>query len=166
VSAARTKIKNPPNLWIRTKGSIDPAVDRGVFLRAQRRLTLRWLHLTDDELLLLLKSLLEKEGRLNEEIIDITWGVPSIKVYSQRFGSRRNAYRRIGYELKLDFYWIDRRSEFNELLKDNAADLAAQPKKAGSVACFEPGIDVLTVNNRMRCLTASHAILTAGSTAN
>ncbi len=39
------KIKNPPNLWIRTRGSIAPAVDRNVFLRAQRRLTLRWLHL-------------------------------------------------------------------------------------------------------------------------
>jgi DNA invertase Pin-like site-specific DNA recombinase len=142
------KIKNPPNLWIRTKGSIAPAVDRGVFLRAQRRLTLRWLHLTDDELLLLLKSLLEKEGRLNEAIIDSTLGVPSIKVYSQRFGSLRNAYRRIGYELEWDFDWIDRRSEFKKLLRDNAADLAAQLKKAGSVACFEPGIDVLTVNNR------------------
>jgi hypothetical protein len=37
------KIMNPPNLWVRTKGSIAPAVDRGAFLRAQRRLTLRWL---------------------------------------------------------------------------------------------------------------------------
>jgi hypothetical protein len=56
-------------------------------------LTLRWLHLTDDELLLLLKSLLEKEGRLNEKVMDSTLGVPSIKVYFERFGSLRNAYR-------------------------------------------------------------------------
>ena len=142
------KIKNPPNLWIRTKGSIAPAVDRGVFLRAQRRLTLRWLHLTDGELLLRLKSLLEKEGRISEEIINSTLGVPSIDVYCERFGSLRNAYRRIGYELKWDFDWIDRRSEFNELLRDTAADLAARLKKVGSVARFEPGIDALTVNDR------------------
>jgi DNA invertase Pin-like site-specific DNA recombinase len=142
------KIKNPPNLWIRTKGSIAPVVDRGVFLHAQRRLTLRWLHLTDDELLSRLKSLLAKEGRLSEEIIDSTLGVPSIRVYSERFGSLRNAYRRIGYELKWDSDWIDRRSEFNELLRNTAADLAARLKKVGLVACFEPGIDVLTVNNR------------------
>lgn len=142
------KIKNPPNLWIRTNGSTAPAVDRDVFLRAQPRLTLRWLHLTDDELLLLLKSLLEKEGRLNEKVIHDTLGVPSIKVYSERFGNLRNAYRRIGYEPKWDFDWIDRRSEFNELLSDTAADLAARLKKVGSVACFEPGTDVLTVNNR------------------
>ncbi len=142
------KIKNPRSLWIRTKGSIAPAVDHGVFLRAQRRLMLRWLRLTDDELLLRLKLLLEKEGRLSEKIINNTLGVPSIDVYCVRFGSLSNAYRRIGYELKWDLDWIDRRSEFNELLRDTAADLAARLQKAGSVASFEPGIDVLTVNNR------------------
>lgn len=142
------KIKNAPNLWIRTRGSIAPAVDRNVFLRAQRRLTLRWLHLTDDELLLRLKSLLEREGRLSEAIINDTLGVPSVNVYCERFGSLRHAYRRIGYELQWDLDWIDRRSEFNTLLSDTAADLAARLKKAGSVACFEQGIDVLTVNNR------------------
>jgi hypothetical protein len=81
------KIKNPASLWVRTKGSIAPAVDRTVFLRAQRRLTLRWLHLADDELLLRLKSLLEKEGRLSEKIINGTLGVPSTDVYCERFGS-------------------------------------------------------------------------------
>jgi DNA invertase Pin-like site-specific DNA recombinase len=142
------KIKNPPNLWIRTNGSIAPAIDRDAFLRAQRRLTLRWEHLADDELLLRLKSLLENEGRLSETLINDALGVPSIKVYCERFGSLRNAYQRIGYELKWDFDWIDRRREFDEVLGDTAADLAAQLQKAGSIACFEPGIDVLMINNR------------------
>jgi DNA invertase Pin-like site-specific DNA recombinase len=142
------KIKNPPNLWIRANGSIAPAVERNVFLRAQRRLTLRWQHLTDDELLLRLKSLLEKEGELNERIIDDTLGVPSIRVYCERFGSLRSAYRRVGYQPKWDFDWIDRRSEYNVLLADTATDLVARLKRAGAVACFEPGVDVLTVNNR------------------
>jgi hypothetical protein len=59
-----------------------------------------------------------------------------------------NAYRQIGYELKWDLDWVDRRREFNELLRDTAADLTARLKKAGSVACFEPAIAVLTINNR------------------
>jgi hypothetical protein len=142
------KIKNPSNLWVRTKGSIAPAVDSDVFLHAQKRLTLRWLHLTDDELLLRLKSLLEREGRLSETLINETLGVPSIKVYCERFGTLRNAYQRIGYELNWDFDWVDRRSEFNALISDTAADLVARLKKAGSVACFEPDIDVLTVSDR------------------
>ena len=142
------KIKNPPDLWIRSKGSITPAVDQDVFLRAQERLTLRWQHLSDDELLSRLKSLLEKEGRLSERIINDTLGIPSIDVYAERFGSLRNAYRRIGYGLKWDFDWVDRRSEFNELLCDTATDLITRLRKAGSIARFERGLDVLTVNNR------------------
>lgn len=142
------KIKNPPSLWVRTSGSISPAVDDGVFLRAQRRLTLRWQHLTDDELLRRLKSLVEKEGRLNAKIMNDTLGVPSIKVYIERFGSLRNAYRLIGYDFKWDFDWVDRRSEFNELLRATAVDLMARLKEAGPVARFEPGKDVLTINNR------------------
>jgi DNA invertase Pin-like site-specific DNA recombinase len=142
------KIKNPTSLWIRTKGSIAPAVDSGVFLRARRRLTLRWLHLSDDELLLRLKSLLEREGRLSEKMINSTLGLPSIDVYCERFGSLRNAYRRVGYELKWDLDWIDRKTEFNELLRDTATDLSARLKKVGSVACFEPGMDVLTLNHQ------------------
>src|SRR3954454_21082877 len=81
------RIKNPPGLWIRTKGSITPAIDRSIFLRAQRRLTLRWQHLTDDELLLRLKALLEKEERRSKKIINTPWGVPAVNVYDERFGS-------------------------------------------------------------------------------
>ena len=142
------RIKNPPGLWIRTKGSITPAIDRSIFLRAQRRLTLRWQHLTDDELLLRLKALLEKEGRLSEKIINTTLGVPAVNVYDERFGSLRNAYQRIGYNIKWDFDWIDRKNQFKELLRDTADDISDRLKKAGAVACFEPGIDVLTVNDR------------------
>jgi hypothetical protein len=142
------KIKNPPNLWIRTKGSLAATVDQDVFLRAQERLTLRWQHLSDDELLSRLKSLLKKEGRLTVQIINDTLGVPSINVYSERFGSLRKAYRRIGYRQKWDFDWIDRRSEFNVLLRETATALIARLQKAGSIARFEPGVDVLTVNNR------------------
>ena len=142
------RIKNPPGLWIRTKGSITPAIDRSIFLRAQRRLTLRWQHLTDDELLLRLKALLEKEGRLSEKIVNTTLGVPAVNVYDERFGSLRNAYQRIGYNIKWDFDWIDRKNQFKELLRDTADDISDRLKKAGAVACFEPGIDVLTVNDR------------------
>jgi DNA invertase Pin-like site-specific DNA recombinase len=142
------KIRNPPDLWIINKGSIPPAVDRNVFHLAQKRLTLRWPHLTDDELLLRLSSLLKKEGRLSETIINGTLGVPSINVYCERFGSLRNAYRRIGYELKWDSDWIERRDEFDMLLGTIAADLISRLGKAGSVAWFEPGIDVLTVSQK------------------
>jgi hypothetical protein len=140
------RVSNPPGEWIRSKGVISAAVDRAVFLRAQRRLNLRWEHLSDDELLRRLKLLLEKEGRLNEMVINDTLGVPSIKVFCNRFGSLRNAYRLIGYQQNWNADWIDRRDEFNSIIGKTAANLIAGLGKAGSVAHFEAGTDVLTVN--------------------
>jgi hypothetical protein len=111
-------------------------------------LTLRWQHLSDDELLSRLKSLLEKEGRLSQAIMNRTLGISSIRVYDERFGSMREAYRRIGYNLKWDTDWIDREKEFNALLQHNAADLVCRLERAGAVAAFEPGADVLRINKR------------------
>lgn len=141
-------VKNPPNLWVRKDGSITSAVDQDIFRRAQRRLTLRWLHLSDDDLLLRLKSLLRKQGRINERIINATLGIPSIRVYEERFGSLRNAYRRIGYEIKQNFDWVDHRSELNTFLRSTADELIAQLQRANLDARFEPKVDVLTVDNR------------------
>jgi len=152
------KIKNPPDLWIRSKGSITPAVDQDVFLRAQERLTLRWQHLSDDELLSRLRSLLEKEGRISERTINDTLGVPSINVYAERFGSLRNAYRRIGYGLKWDFDWVDRRSEFNELLCDTATDLIARLQNAGSIA-FRARTRRIDGKQSLRDLSAPRSLL-------
>ena len=142
------KIKNPPDLWIRTEGAIAPAIGENVFLQARRRLTLRWQHLDDDQLLSRLKSLLETAGKLNQKIINDTLGVPAINVYVDRFGSLLSAYRRIGYEPKRNFDWVDRRNEFNQLMSDTADNLIAFLKQAGFVARFDPGIDLLTIDNR------------------
>jgi hypothetical protein len=102
--------------------------------------------LTDEGLLQRLKSLLEKEGRLNETVINETLGVPSIKVFCKRFGSLRNAYRRIGYQQNWNADWIDRKDEFNSIIGKTAADLIAGLGKAGSVGQFQAGTDVLTIN--------------------
>jgi DNA invertase Pin-like site-specific DNA recombinase/lambda repressor-like predicted transcriptional regulator len=143
------RIKNPPEQWVRADGAITPAIDQDVFERAKRRMTLRWRHLNNDELLSRLKSLLAKEGRLSEKIINGALGVPAINVYADRFGSLRNAYRLIGYDLKWDFDWIDRKAEFNEALRGVAADLIASLNKAGFAARFEPGVDVLTIEDHL-----------------
>jgi DNA invertase Pin-like site-specific DNA recombinase len=142
------KIKNPPELWLKHSRAIEPAVSEGIFLKARRRLTLRWQRLDDDQLLSRLKALLAKEGRLSESLINNTLGIPAINVFCDRFGSLRNAYRRIGYEVDWDFDWIDRKNEFNQLLSDTAGHIVAVLKGAGLVARYEPGIDQLTIEDR------------------
>ncbi|MBI5320779.1 recombinase family protein [Bradyrhizobium sp.] len=141
------RVSNPPSEWVRSKGVIPAIVDRGTFLRAQRRSVLRWQHLTDDELLQRLRSLLEKQGRLSEAVINDTLGVPSIGVFCKRFGSLRNAYRLIGYQQKWNADWIDRKDAFNSIVNNTAADLIARLGKAGTAARYEAGTDTLMANN-------------------
>ncbi len=133
------KVKNAPELWVKKARVIAPAVSEDIFLQAQRRLKLRWQHLDDEQLLSRLKSLFEREGRLSEELINSTLGVPAINVYIDRFGSLRNAYRRIGYEPQWNFDWIDRKRDFDQLLRGTADHLIAFLKRVGTIARFEPG---------------------------
>jgi hypothetical protein len=53
--------------------------------------------LCDDELLIRLRRLLRNRGRLTEEIIDRSNGVPRSETYRRRFGSLPRAYRLAGY---------------------------------------------------------------------
>lgn len=117
------RASNPPNEWVRSKGVVSAAVDRSVFLRAQKRLTLRWERLSDEEILQRLKTLLEKKGKLSESVMNETLGIPSLRVLYTRFGSIRNVYRLIGYEQHWNDDWIERKQEYNSILADAAANL-------------------------------------------
>jgi DNA invertase Pin-like site-specific DNA recombinase len=55
--------------------------------------------LPDDELLARLRRLLRKRGRLTEEIIDQSNGIPGSGTYRRRFGSLSQAYRLVGYKV-------------------------------------------------------------------
>ena len=142
------KVKNPPSQWIRTEGSIAPAIDKETFLRAQARMTLRWEDLTDDEMLDRLRRLLRKAGSLNSTLIESTLGVPSRSTYARRFGSLREAYRRIGYRVRANLDWIARKDECRELLRSVADGLSVKLQRAGLVACFDPTKKLLTIDDR------------------
>jgi DNA invertase Pin-like site-specific DNA recombinase len=140
------RVSNPPGEWVRSKGVVSAAVDRSVFLRAQKRLTLRWERLSDEEVLQRLKTLLEKKGKLSESVMNETLGIPSLRVLYTRFGSIRNVYRLIGYQQQWNDDWIELKQEYNSILADAAANLIDQFQKAGLGASFEPGVDVLSID--------------------
>ncbi len=54
--------------------------------------------LSNDELLAILRRLLEKQGRLSERLINRSKGVPCCNTYQHRFGSLSRAYELIGYK--------------------------------------------------------------------
>ena len=141
------KVSNPPSEWIRSLGILPAVIDRSLFLRAQRRITLRWeRNLPDEELLRRLKGLLDKQGRLSASLINKTLGLPSSDHFIERFGGLQNAYRLIGYEPERDLDWVTRKGEFETMVKSAATDLSARFEKEGLTVHFDRGPDVLTVD--------------------
>src|SRR5208282_3755426 len=58
------RIANPPDLWVRAVGAFPAIVDSELFRAARARLAMRNRHLSDDEMVALLKDLYAKHGRL------------------------------------------------------------------------------------------------------
>lgn len=94
-------IRNPKSKWIRIERAFPAIVDPEIFARAQDLLSTKpglRNRPSDEELLDHLRRLLREEGAISVSIINSRPEIPPAQVYSRRFGSLREAYRRIGYE--------------------------------------------------------------------
>jgi DNA invertase Pin-like site-specific DNA recombinase len=122
---------NPPNLWVRSEGCIEPIVGLDVFLAATKIIEERRVDLPEEEMLARLRRTLMKEGRLSPAIINKTIGLPCHHVYIAHFGSIRNAYRLIGYTSRRNCDYIDTRQVWADLLAELASRITAKIEKIG-----------------------------------
>jgi len=100
------KVRTPRTDWIKIEGILAPVVSKSLFLRAQRMMSLRYLHLSKEEMLSRLCALWEKEGKLSVRLVQKTLGVPCPEKYRKEFGSLRSAYRLIGYQGDRGLDWV------------------------------------------------------------
>lgn len=82
-------------------------VDRALFERARAIVDARTRHYSDEELLSMLRSLLEQQGMLSGLVIDEREEMPSSSDYRDRFGSLLRAHEIIGYEPGRDCRYIE-----------------------------------------------------------
>ncbi|UTP38265.1 recombinase family protein [Phenylobacterium sp. LH3H17] len=90
-------VAQSPKDWVRIADALPAAVPRQDQAKAARIIANRMVMLDDDAMLGRLAELLRTEGRLSSQIIKRAEGVPCPATYHNRFGSLREAYRRIGY---------------------------------------------------------------------
>ncbi|NOJ43021.1 recombinase family protein [Bradyrhizobium australiense] len=138
---------NPRDIWIRSDGCVEPIVDQDVFLRARKRAEEYHVRISEEEMLVRLRKVLMKRGRLSAEIIDTTPGLPSNTTYINHFGSLRNTYRLIGYDntkfwddLKANQRWVSLNGANGMLLRDAF-------ERSGARATFDASIECLRVND-------------------
>ncbi|MBR1133251.1 recombinase family protein [Bradyrhizobium iriomotense] len=145
LGAKRTK--NPTDLWVRSDGAINAIIDRDVFKRVNKALDERFVRISEEEMLVRLRKLLMKKGKLSATIIDAAPGLPSLATYLRHFGPIRNLYRMIGY-VGNQSYWdkLGTRKRMMEVQLSNAARLQETFKKSGRRATLSLPTDCLQVD--------------------
>lgn len=156
------RVVNPREMWIRAEGAYSPVVDQALFERARAIIDARSRHYSDDELLAMLRALLEECGSLSGIVIDEHDEMPSSSAYRYRFGSLLRAYELIGYEPDRDYRYI----EVNRALRDAhpkvVASVMAGIASVGGRSERDPVSDLIRVNDEFtasvviaRCCTSA-----------
>src|SRR3984893_13060575 len=97
VKLKKKRVANSPDMWIRAVGAFPAIIEPELFEAAQTALAIRNRHLSNDEMLTLLKALYLRRGRLTSIIIDESRDLPTSATYRRHFGSLGRAYQRVGY---------------------------------------------------------------------
>jgi Recombinase len=143
------RIKNPRDHWVRSAVVVDPIIDQHHFESAQRIMDDRYLSISEDEMLLRLRLLLKRKGKLNCDVIDRAAGVPSVASYWKHFGSIRRAFALIGYKSPRDCDRIDSQQLLTEVLAAQAAQVVeALTGKHIEAKVAEPS--AISVNRKFR----------------
>lgn len=157
----KLRIRNRPDMWVRSEGAFPAIVERTAFAAAQRIILQRSQRLSDDEMLAALKSLFARRGFLSGILIDELEEGPSSSAYQSRFGSLLRAYRLVGYTPARDYSYI----EINRALRLIHADIVKltidQIRNFGGIVFRDEATDILTINGEF---TASLVIVRCTTT--
>ena len=150
VRLKQARKSNPPELWIRTTSLYEPIVDKSIFLKAQELLKEQYGRWSNEHLLKKLRETLAMHGRLSAPIIGATDNMPSAALYAYRFGTLREAFRRVGYvNFERDFDYIDARRQSADELSRQASILVDHIRARGISAVLEADTDVMTVAGKL-----------------
>ncbi len=141
------RVKNPPEMWIRSDGAFEGIVDNQLFYQAQGIMLERYRRFSDEEMLDRLKYLYRKHGKLSGILIDDTEGMPSSAAYRSRFRGLVRAYRLIGYTPERDYQYIRINQFLRKMHKDIVTDVIHQIQDLGGIVERDKCTDLLTIND-------------------
>jgi len=140
------RVINPPEMYIRANGVFEAIVDQTLFSKAQDIIATRCRRYTDDELLVFLKDLWKRTGRLTALIIDEHDG-PSSTVYRSRFGGLIRAYQMIGYLPGFDTAFLDINKRLRSLHPQVVESMLTEIATLGGRIQRDPDTALLEIND-------------------
>ena len=138
------KIFHPRSEWIVTPNCFEALVPLEWFEKAAEKLRNRTSAKSNDQLMIELRRLLKKKGRLTIPTIDAEPGMASAGAYRRRFGSMRQSYVLAGCHLIKDMSGIQNRVRFEYLKNQLLQQLIA--------ACNSQALSILQTHHRYHCL--------------
>ncbi|HEV2152998.1 recombinase family protein [Bradyrhizobium sp.] len=155
------RVHNPPERWIRHDQAFEPIVDEDAFRSAQTIISDRCKRYSDEELLDVLRGLLEQHGYLSGVIIDELEVGPSSSAYRTRFGSLVRAYELIGFNPDRDYRYIEINRALRRMYPDFIASTIRGIEEIGGQVRQDSETDLLSVNDEF---TASPCLVRAQET--
>lgn len=150
------RIVNDNTMWVRADGVFQNIIDHKVFDAARLIIEARSHHLSNDEMLTLLRELFQRTGLLSGLIIDEAEDCPSSTAYQHRFGGLLKAYKLVGFTPDRDYAYL----EINRALRRRHPEIIAKTitglEQAGGQVKRDPLTELLTINQEF---TASIIIL-------
>ena len=157
----KKRVRNQPEMWIRSDGVFPSVVDHNLFEAAQAIVSARTFKLSDDELLEALRALLVRQGYLSGLIIDEAEGMPSSSAYRSRFGSLLRAYSLVGFRPRRDYRYVEINRSLRALHPEVVGDVIGSLRLSGCSVEQSSDTDLLTIN---REFTASIVISRCATT--
>ncbi|GEN16498.1 serine recombinase [Neoasaia chiangmaiensis] len=161
----RAHIRNKPDNWVRTDNAFEPIIDENIFLRARAIIDVRSEKMTNEAMLVALKSILEGHGQLSGIIIDEAEDCPSSSAYRSRFGSLLRAYSLVGFSPDRDYRYLEINKKLRALHPTVINEIIAGIGSVGGRATRDPLTDLMTVNAEFTVSIAiMRSILTSAGT--
>lgn len=140
-------VRNSPENWRRANGAFTPIVDQPLFEAARAIIVERSRRLSNDELLDVLRKLLQQHGYLSGLLIDELDTDASSGSYRSRFGSLLRAYQLVGFTPARDYRYLEINRELRRLHPDVLAAVIAGIERLGGAVVASASSDLLTVND-------------------
>jgi DNA invertase Pin-like site-specific DNA recombinase len=152
------RIHNSPERWVRHDKAFESIVDDETFEAAKKIINDRAKYYSDEELLDLLRGLLDRHGYLSGIIIDELELGPSSSAYRSRFGSLIRAYELIGFTPERDYRYVEINRALRRMYPNLIAATIRGIEAIGGKVRQDLDTDLLMVNDEF---TASLCLVRA-----
>lgn len=145
----KRRVKNSPDMWVRSDGAFEPIVAPKDFYVAQGIIGERSRKLSDETLLNRLEELQRRKGWLSGILIDESDDMPSSSAYKTRFGSLLRAYELIGYKPDRDYRYIEINQRLRKMYPEIVLNTMNRIKDLGGTVETVENADLVLVNHEI-----------------